>query len=335
MQRVRLLVSQLIFLLACVAAQAAGPSGSNNLLLLGVSAPGINANPPSNYQGPGDIVAAGAWYGLRAYNNVLANAGATTTPVIDVRGATTATSCTIFLLGNGTGNLDLTTAGSGSVGNQCLLGATTFCTVTNTSCTVSKIYDQSSGLLCTTSCPLSQGTTGAQPTLTFNCINTSLPCLTGAGGQGLINSSFSSSIGTPNTQASVASRTGAFTSTGAITSTAGAQFRFTTSTNTVQIVTTGATLNATAADSAAHAFMAVTFASGTNSVIYVDNTATSGNLTTAGSNKILAIMMNYVGGENMTGYWMEGGLWETNLTSGNASSMCHNQFTYWATSTSC
>ena len=61
----------------------------------------------ASYTGPGDVVSgATAWYGLRAYNNTLANAGATTTAVIDVLGATTATGCTIYLLGNGTGGLD-------------------------------------------------------------------------------------------------------------------------------------------------------------------------------------------------------------------------------------
>ena len=103
---------------------------------------GKPASGGGGYTGPGDIVAATAWYGMRAYSAALASGGASTTKAIDVNGMTTTTSCTIFLNGTGTGGLDLTTAGAGGVGNQCLLGATTFCTVTNTACTVTKFYDQ-------------------------------------------------------------------------------------------------------------------------------------------------------------------------------------------------
>lgn len=154
------------------------------------------------YSGPGDVVSgAFAWWGLRAYNNALASSGVSTTPAIDVLGVTTVTSCTIFLKGDGTGGLDLTTAGAGGIGNQCASGATTFCTVTNTSCTISKMYDQSGGLQCAGSpCHLFQTTAASQPGLTFNCQN-GFPCVTGTSvaGQYLCASAASTTTAQPLT----------------------------------------------------------------------------------------------------------------------------------------
>jgi hypothetical protein len=141
-----------------------------------------SGNAPASYGGPGDTVAFTAWYGLRAYNNTLANSGASTTPVLDVYGPTTATSCTIYLLGNGTGKLDLNTAGSGGIGNPCSGGATTFCSVTNTTCTVSKLYDQTVGNACGGSaCDVVQATAAYRPTLLLTGCGASgtLPCLQG------------------------------------------------------------------------------------------------------------------------------------------------------------
>ncbi len=123
----------------------------------------------AHYQGPADVQSGWtAWYGVRAYSYALATGGATTTPVVDVRGPTSGTSCTIYLNGESSEGLDLTTTGVGGVGNQCALGATTFCTVTNSSCTVSKWYDQTAGNGCgAATCNLVQATTANQPTFTM------------------------------------------------------------------------------------------------------------------------------------------------------------------------
>jgi hypothetical protein len=126
------------------------------------------------YNGPKETVStvAYAWWGFRAYSRAGANSGPSTTKVMDVLGATTVTGCTVFLKGDGTGDIDLTTSGAGGVGNQCASGATTFCTVTNTSCSISKMYDQSGNTNCTTACNASNATAANQPTLTFSCIGT-------------------------------------------------------------------------------------------------------------------------------------------------------------------
>ena len=78
------------------------------------------------YTGPGDVVAATAWYGMRAYTAAKAGGGASTTKVADVTGTGVGGTCTIFLKGDGTGGVDLTTAGAGGSGSQCLWGATPF-----------------------------------------------------------------------------------------------------------------------------------------------------------------------------------------------------------------
>ena len=148
---------------------------------------------PASYTGPGDIVASSPfWFGLRAYSHALANSGVTTTPVADVLGASTATSCTIYLKGDGTGDIDLTTAGAGAIGHQCLLGATTFCSVTNTSCAVSKLYDQSSSG-CSMPIDVGDGFT-AGPTLVLSFVGSHPALLIDT--SGTMNLRASCSIGT-------------------------------------------------------------------------------------------------------------------------------------------
>jgi hypothetical protein len=123
----------------------------------------------TTYQGVGDIQAMTSWWGFLPYNAANASAGPTTIPVADVYGVTTATYCTIFLKGDGSINTDNTTTGAGGVGNQCLLDWVQFCTVTNASCNVSKIYDQAG------SNPIFTTTVGDMLTLVLNCYGSN-PC---------------------------------------------------------------------------------------------------------------------------------------------------------------
>jgi hypothetical protein len=92
------------------------------------------------YTGPGNIVSgASAWWGLRAYNTAYATALGNIANIVDT--ATGAATCTIKA--NASGDADLTTAGAGGAGNNCLLGATTFCTTTHAAgCSVTLLYDQ-------------------------------------------------------------------------------------------------------------------------------------------------------------------------------------------------
>ena len=92
-----------------------------------------------SYSGPGDLSASFTWWvGTRAYNHTDANAGASTVKMLTVLGATTSTTCDVYLRGDGTAFLDLTT------GTPCP-GTTTvthFCTVTNSVCSVQDAYDR-------------------------------------------------------------------------------------------------------------------------------------------------------------------------------------------------
>ena len=286
------------------------------------------------YAGPGDVVSgATAWYGLRAFTGAQAAAGATTTAVVDVYGQTTTTSCTIYLLGNSTGGLDFSTAGAGSVGHQCLLGATTFCTVTNTSCTVSKLYDKSGN-----GNNVTEANTSKQPTLTFNCLNTSLPCLTGvsASSQSLGGTVASSSNGSLE---GVGIRTGTFTSKGDLISVGGGELGWYNSAGEIALTnggTAGITLSSIS-DSAWHVIIGV-FGASSSGLLYGDATGTTGTETFTASTAI-GIMADSSGARFTNGQWAEAGYWgSTNFTTGQitgSGSLCRNAYNYWATSASC
>jgi hypothetical protein len=89
-----------------------------------------------------------------------------------------------------------------------------------------------------------------------------------------------------------------------------------------------------ASQSAWHAMNAVT--NGASSVSNVDGTETTGNVLSANgfSNTILELG-RVDGWGNLTGMETEGGFWPGSFSFGQRTSMCHNQFTYWGTSTSC
>jgi hypothetical protein len=288
------------------------------------------------YSGPGNVVAgAKIFWGLRAYTAALANAGATTTPVIDVRGVGTGTGCTIYLKGTGTGDLDLTTAGAGGVGNQCSGGATTFCTVTNTSCTVSKIYDQTGS-----GNHAIQATAGKQPTLTFNCFS-GKPCLTFVGGAAVLadagfadaSASFSmaadfQNVAGVNSQIIMGAPNGAI-----ITDQSGAP-------NTFLIYAQGITVNVTAAaDGDHHNAMGVVTAGQTTVQTYVNGINDSLLFNANGTFTFAAGM--FMGDTSTTpaapysGKIAETMFWASALTGTQAVNICHNQFIYWGASGAC
>lgn len=279
------------------------------------------------YSGPGDIVAGAQWWGgLRAYNSTLANAGATTTPVIDVMGSTTGTGCTIYLKGDGTGDLDFTTAGPGAVGHQCLLGATTFCTSTNVSCTVSKFYDQTTNTI-----GVSNGTAANQPTLAFNCLG-SLPCLTFNGTSSSLTETGFPDTQEPMTVAAVSKNTDTGSQRELYNDGSSHAIGYQNSSTNQFWIFAGAVLAQTASSGVSHSTVGVF--NGASSVVYVDNVSNSGS---AGTNT--GGTMRFVGSgsgvEFLNGSVNEIGEWFSAFSSGQAGNMCHNQFTYWGTATSC
>ncbi len=289
----------------------------------------------ASYTGPGDVVSgAVAWYGLRAYNNTLANSGASTTKIADLRGATSG-SCTLFLKGNGTGDADLTTAGAGGIGNQCLLGATTFCTVTNSSCLVSKLYDQSGANSCSgaVACDVSNSTGATQPQLVFNCINTSLPCIQFNQSAQLVltaAAALTSPQAQPYTFAFAAERDGQFTFQGAVIIAPGSngQAGYWTSANQVYLFAGTGPPFVTVSDSAFHVLQTVF--NSTNSNINVDGTSNTG--LSAGTDTATG---NLTVGSASGAAFLQGKLLEVGMWPGSVTTLCNNMFNYWQTSVSC
>lgn len=275
------------------------------------------------YTGPGDIVSGWtAFWSLRAFTSAKANAGASTVAVLDVLGATSG-SCTIFLKGNGTGDIDLTTAGAGGIGNQCLLGATTFCTVTNTGCFIGTWYDQTANAL-----NLVQSTAN-KPKVLFSCLG-AFPCVNYWDPNNKLTVTYGGSTSQPVSYTYVAERTGDFTTRQDVLF-SGHHLGFDSSTNTI-FAAAGTLQNTTGSDSAWHAVQ--TIINSSSSTLQVDATRTgSVNMGTDPLGSAFTPCDNFVCTTLRT---VETGLIQgTAISTTNQNAVCHNQFTYWGTSTSC
>jgi Alpha-L-arabinofuranosidase B, catalytic len=311
----------ILALLLCpdlAAGQVAFPLGPNNPgggpQFPSAIAPGMGPNgtsPAASYSGPGDVVSgATAFYGLRAYNLAYATG---TNNAITIRRTSDSTSTNILILT--TGALDVATA-------------TSFCA--STTCFASTIYDQIGGK------NVSQSTTTQQPQLTFNCLNTSRPCLTfaGASNQELTALSFTSAS-QPITISFVGERTGTFTSTNTVFGSLGVvQVGFGTAANTSFEYANSTVVTTAAADNALHAVQSVF--NGASSTINVDG-VTSGSLNPGASGVGSQASIGYGGSNNpLTGYFAELIVYEgLNMTSGNQASLCHNQRNWWGSGGSC
>jgi hypothetical protein len=273
------------------------------------------------FSGPGDVVSgAKAWWGLRAYS--LAQAG---TKAANVCNSGDANCANVNTLANG--NFDVATA----------QGAPLSCGGGGGTCTIKTLYDQSAALSCTGSvaCDLSNATPASRPTLVFNCLG-SLPCMAFSGTQSLSQTiTFAAANAQPVTLSAVQMRTGNFTtsqSTNATTSVNGPELGFGSSANTAAIFA-GSTVTLAATDSAAHAIQGLF--SGASSIINVDGVdSTPGNAGAQG----LQFETEFGGdgfGVSMVGRMFEGGNWSVGFTGTQRTNMCHNQFTYWGTATSC
>jgi hypothetical protein len=263
--------------------------------------------PPPSYQGPGDVVAgAKGWWGLRCYNAAYAG------NVADVYAPSDASHTLI-------------TCSAGGTLNETLQALATTCAV---SCTVKTLYDQSgNGHDAVNAAPT------LRPALVLSCLGSKY-CMAfvKATSQSLI----ATAVGATNqpwTFSSVANRTGSTTSfQGSVSDQVGGfGLQFGNAVNTILTYAGGTGASESGiADNAWHAIQSI--GNGVSSVIDGDGTATTGN---SNSGSLGANIVVGAGLATLDGRMTEAGLWGSGFTSGNRSAMCHNQFTYWGTSTSC
>lgn len=196
---------------------------------------------------------------------------------------------------------------------------------------LAEIYDQSGNAV-----HQLQATAANQPQLLPNCGN-ALPCITGNNSATL---SFTRVTGLSSFTAAslsiVAERISNLTTDQVIISTynGGNQMQgaFSASTNKWNLYA-GSRADATANDNALHAVQMVS--NGASSIINVDGTETTVNPGGGGSSSALGLMTNGGGGPFGNGYIQEAGAWIAQFSPGNRTSLCHNQFLYWGTATSC
>ncbi len=291
--------------------------------------PGPGGTPAvAGYVGPGDVkTSAKVYWGLRAYNAAYATA----------LGASFDWSCT-----NGsffTGTVHVTTTGG--------LNATELASIAST-CAANdvnfqKLYDQSGANACSGSVPcdiaLSNVTTEK---FLVNCIG-SLPCITNTttSNTGFGPTTSAGTIAQPFTISAVYGRTAGTTSYGVAVD-SGNDLAFLGSNNATNKgrASGSVEITPTMSDNAVHAVQALFNGTGTNSIVNIDGTETTGSLGTSSISGGFCVMRQGNGttgcGNNpLQGKLLEVGLWASGFSSGDRTAMCHNQYTYYNTAASC
>jgi hypothetical protein len=271
-----------------------------------------------SYVGPGDVVgSASFWVGLRAYSLAKATANA---PAIKIVRSSDSHSCDVLLATTG----GLGNTGNCSTGGENGTAVATWCNATT--CKIDIFYDQIGAANFTAN------NSGTRATLTFNCINTTLPCADFGAGVSFYGGA-NASVSQPLTESFVAIRTGAFTSQNDILTLANGTF-FDAANNRVGAFF-GASTSTVASDNAWHAFQTVV--NSTSSIQAVDATQTTGlSMGNNATGASIWLGTQSSGGNNpLNGKITEAGVWATNFSGAQMTNMCNNQFTYWGTSVSC
>lgn len=293
------------------------------ILLLGVGGAGGGGG---GYSGPGDVITSSlAWYGLRAYSAAKATAQF---HAVNLRNTGSAETCDVNLATTGALSTTVSSCSGASTGAT----IATFCTG---GCTVHTLYDQSGANSCSAApCDITNATAANQPTFTAAC--PSLPCLTyGGGSVALASAATFAGTAQPFSLSWVGKRTGAFTANGAIfgSSSANTQTGFGNATNTAFLYAGTAAPTAAATDSALHAVQAIF--NGASSILNVDNTQTAVSTGATAFTASTSVATGFTAGNAFTGTANESGIWAGGLTTPQQTSLCHNQFAYWGTATSC
>lgn len=303
----------------CALLLVAGPACAGSMTLLGAGKASGGAPPPT-FVGPGDVVSgAQAFYGLRGYTAAKATANIKAVGLIR---ASDSHTCDVLLNGT-TGGLGVT--GNCSTGGDNGTAWATWCT--STTCKATALYDQVGTI------DAVQATGAAQPVLTPSCIG-SLPCLTFAGAQTL--NATGSATNQPLTISAVAIRTSAFAAQGNILSDDAGLGLVGFDDTPVVFAYFNTYASVAASDSAWHAMQWVI--NSTSSAFAVDAAQTTGQ-----NFGIAGLGANYrIGSQSgsafLAGNLTEVAIWPFAFTTGGSSQVvgvCHNQYAYYGTSTSC
>jgi hypothetical protein len=270
------------------------------------------------YTGPGDIVSFTAWYGLRAYSQAIVTAG--TQALVNLQRTSDSHTCDIIVSASG----GLGNTANCSTGGDNGTAAATWCNATT--CNVLIAYDQTGG-----GRPMNNYDT-AQP-LIFNCFG-SLPCIQLSSGHYLqTTGNYTPATGVVSISAVGERSTGTngfmivLTEDGG---TSGNQLVTKASSNAWVMGPAGLGITGTASDAAVHAANGVI--NGGSSALNIDGTETTGTVngvTSAGQIAIAGAAANVL----EEGEW--GFLDNSAVSSGTRTSLCHNQYLYWTTATSC
>ena len=192
---------------------------------------------------------------------------------------------------------------------------------------VPEVYDQSG-----TGLHVTQATAADQPLLAPVCLN-GLPCLIGNGSWWLKSTGNFSTHAQPYSLSVVFRWNG--TGNSYLMAVDNARpFLSQASSNTIDL-NCGSDTTITAASNAAHAFNGI--CSGTSTIGNVDGTETTVSAgTSAWAANDANIMTVADGFAPFLGFWFESGFYSTiGINSTQRGNLCHNQYTYWGTATSC
>ena len=280
------------------------------------------------YQGPGDLGISGAvaWWGFRCYSNAYSGS------VADITDSST---------GDTTGTRLQCASGVVSAlvsASACTFVTSTACSTLATTCAVScnieEMYDQTGGTNCTsTACNVLQATNADRPTIVISCLG-SFYCLKGNNNGGLVTANPIVTLTQPLSYSVVANLSTTTSAAGLLGSATSNQSVQTASTTATIQAFAGTALTGSFSLSAWHSVQAVMNTTGT---LNIDNIGiTTGSV---GVNSLSTRTLEFAGNSGnslrTTGEELEGGVWSGAFNSGQQTSLCHNQYSYWGTSTSC
>jgi len=277
-------------------------------------------SPAVAYQGPADIVVSPfAWWGLRAMS--AAKAGTAAINLCDDAG----NNCADISTNASTGILN---APGTLGGNNCAATGT---------CKIKTFYDQSGATNCTTACDMTNATNSRRANFIANCIG-SLPCADFIAGSQ--TEYFTASNVTATNQP--ISISGVYLLGAApvreILTDSSFNFQWAILNSTTVRMFAGTSRDTAITNNTSHIIQNVY--NGASSDIQINATRTTlaspgtAGLGTVAANK-LSIGSAGAGTSNLTAKMFELGVWNSAISSGNETSLCHNQFIYWGTATSC